>query len=217
MNKKILVAGILIIIAGTIFTCLNIKNTLDTTSSNEVIDNKESNDNVNNINEDTTNSNNILVVYYSATSHTKGIATKIANNLDADIFEIVPKEIYTSSDLDYNDTNSRVVKEYNDEALRDVELVNTSVDNWDSYDTILIGYPIWWGIAAWPVNTFVKNNDFTNKTVIPFCTSASSSLGQSGKLLANMAGTGNWLEGKRFSSSVSDATIKEWTDSLLSN
>lgn len=82
------------------------------------------------------------------------------------------------------------------------------------YDTVLIGYPIWWGIAAWPVDTFVKANDFSGKTVIPFCTSSSSGLRQSGKNLAEEANSGDWQAGQRFSSSASDADIKKWTDSL---
>lgn len=94
------------------------------------------------------------------------------------------------------------------------ELVSTTVDNWEEYDTVMIGYPIWWGIAAWPVDTFVKANDFNGKTVIPFCTSASSGLGQSGELLAEEANGGNWQEGQRFRSNPSDSDIKSWTDSL---
>lgn len=86
--------------------------------------------------------------------------------------------------------------------------------NWDEYDTVLIGYPIWWGIAAWPVDTFVKANDFNGKTVIPFCTSSSSGLGQSGELLAEEANGGNWLEGHRFRSNPSDSDIQDWTDSI---
>lgn len=95
------------------------------------------------------------------------------------------------------------------------ELVSTTVDNWEEYDTVMIGYPIWWGIAAWPVDTFVKVNDFTGKTVIPFCTSSSSGLGQSGDLLAEEANGGNWLEGQRFRSNPSDSDINTWTDSLM--
>lgn len=144
----------------------------------------------------------------------EAVAKKIANNLDADIFEIVPKDVYTSDDLNWSNDKSRVSREHNDESLRNVELETTTVDNWDNYDTILIGYPIWWGIAAWPVNTFVKANDFTNKTVIPFCTSASSDIGNSGKLLENDAKGGKWLTGQRFSSSPSDNDIKEFTDSI---
>ena len=89
-----------------------------------------------------------------------------------------------------------------------------TVENWEQYDTVFIGYPIWWGIAAWPVDGFVEANDFTGKTVISFCTSASSGLGESGQLLAEMAGTGDWQEGMRFSSSVSEADVQEWIDSL---
>ena len=158
--------------------------------------------------------NKILVVYYSAQNHTEAVAQKIAENLGADTFEIVPKEVYTSDDLDWADSNSRVSKEHNDTSLRNVELETTDVENWDEYDTVLIGYPIWWGIAAWPTNTFVKANDFSGKTVIPFCTSSSSGLGQSGKLLSQDANGGSWQDGHRFNSSPSDSDIKSWTDSL---
>ncbi len=158
---------------------------------------------------DTTSSNKkILVVYYSAQSHTESVAKNIASNLSADIFEIVPKDIYTSDDLDWTNAKSRVSREHDDESLRNVELESTEVANWDSYDTVLIGYPIWWGIAAWPVNTFVKANNFAGKTVIPFCTSASSDIGNSGKLLEKETGSGNWLEGQRFSSNPTDKDIK---------
>ena len=95
-----------------------------------------------------------------------------------------------------------------------MELTTTQVENWDSYDTVFIGYPIWWGIAAWPVDGFVEANDFTGKTVIPFCTSSSSGLGESGELLAELAGTGDWQEGQRFRSSVSQEDVNEWVDSL---
>lgn len=155
-----------------------------------------------------------LVVYFSAQSHTKSVAEKIAKNLDADIFEIVPEKIYTSEDLDWTDDNSRVSKEHDDESLRDVKLEKDTIDNWENYDTVLIGYPIWWGIAAWPVDSFVKANDFNGKTVIPFCTSSSSGLGQSGELLEEKANGGNWLEGQRFRSNASDSDIEKWVESL---
>ena len=161
-----------------------------------------------------TSDGKILVVYYSATGSTKKVAEEIAKNLNADLFEIEPVDIYTSDDLDWTDKNSRVTKEHNDESLRDIKLENTKVSNWDNYDTVLIGYPIWWGIAAWPVDNFVKDNDFTGKTVIPFCTSASSGLGQSGKLLEKEAKGGNFQKGMRFSSGTSTSSIKKWTDSL---
>ena len=156
----------------------------------------------------------VLVVYYSATGNTEAVAGYIAEATGGDLFELEPVEPYTDADLNWTDENSRVTQEHEDESLRDVELVADTVDNWDSYDTVFIGYPIWWGIAAWPVDTFVETNDFTGKTVIPFCTSSSSGLGQSGELLAEMAGTGDWQEGERFRSSASQEDVTEWVDSL---
>ena len=131
-----------------------------------------------------------------------------------DLFELEPAEPYTDEDLDWTNDNSRVTVEHDNPDQRDVELVSDTVDNWEDYDTVLIGYPIWWGIAAWPVDTFVEANDFTGKTVIPFCTSSSSNLGESGQLLAEMAGTGDWQEGMRFRSGVDEADVVDWVESL---
>ena len=157
---------------------------------------------------------NVLVVYYSASGNTETAANYIAQAAGGDIFEITPAEPYTSDDLNWTDENSRVSREHEDESLRDVELTTTEVENWDSYDTVFIGYPIWWGIAAWPVDGFVEANDFSGKTVIPFCTSSSSGLDQSGELLAQLAGTGDWQEGQRFRSSASQEDVNEGADSL---
>ena len=123
-----------------------------------------------------------LVVYFSATGTTQGVAQTIADTVGADLFEVVPSDPYTSDDLNWTNNDSRVSREHNDEGLRAVALESTDVDGWDDYDTVFIGYPIWWGIAAWPMSSFVAVNDFTGKTVIPFCTSTSSGIGQSGKL-----------------------------------
>lgn len=155
-----------------------------------------------------------MVVYYSASGNTERVAKDIAEAAGADLFEIVPTEVYTSEDLNWTNSDSRVSREHDDESLRDVPLITTEVENWDDYDTVFIGYPIWWGIAAWPVDTFVKNNDFTGKTVIPFATSSSSGMGQSGSLLADMAGTGEWQEGQRFSSGVSSDDVQSWVNGL---
>ena len=164
--------------------------------------------------ENTADSGSVLVVYYSASGHTKTVAGYIAQATGGDIFEITPAQPYTDDDLNWSDSDSRVTREHEDESLRDVELTTTEVENWDSYDTVFIGYPIWWGIAAWPVDGFVEANDFTGKTVIPFCTSSSSGLGESGELLAELAGTGDWQEGQRFRSSAGQADVDEWVDSL---
>ena len=155
-----------------------------------------------------------LVVYYSASGNTERVAKDIAEAAGADLFEVVPTEVYTSEDLNWTNPDSRVSREHDDESLRDVPLTTTEVPDWDSYDTVFIGYPIWWGIAAWPVDTFAKNNDFTGKTVIPFATSSSSGIGQSGSLLADMAGTGEWQEGQRFSSGVSSDDVQSWVNGL---
>lgn len=157
---------------------------------------------------------NTLVVYFSATGNTEEAAGYIAEITGGDLLELEPADPYTDEDLNYNNDDSRVSREHEDVSLRDVELVADTVENWDDYDTVFIGYPIWWGIAAWPVDTFIEANDFTDKTVIPFCTSASSGLGDSGELLAEMAGTGNWLEGHRFSSRVSRDDVQTWLDEL---
>lgn len=155
-----------------------------------------------------------LVVYYSASGNTERVAKDIAEAAGADLFEIVPTEVYTSEDLNWTNPDSRVSREHDDESLRDVPLTTTEVPDWDSYDTVFIGYPIWWGIAAWPVDTFVKNNDFTGKTVIPFATSSSSGMGQSGTLLSEMAGTGDWQDGQRFSSGASQSDVADWVSGL---
>ena len=125
-----------------------------------------------------------------------------------------PSNGTTSDDLNWTNSDSRVSREHDDESLRDVPLTTTEVENWDDYDTVFIGYPIWWGIAAWPVDTFVKNNDFTGKTVIPFATSSSSGMGQSGTLLSEMAGTGDWQDGQRFSSGASQSDVADWVSGL---
>ena len=161
-----------------------------------------------------------LVVYYSATGRTERVAEVIAKERQADIMKLVPSPDYTEAALDYNDAGSRVSREHDDASLREkIRLQKAVPDNWASYDTVFIGYPIWWGIAAWPVDAFVKANDFTGKTVVTFATAASSPLGNSGRLLAEMAGgKGSWQDGTCFTGSLSDAKVKDWLKSLkLSN
>lgn len=214
MNKKIIIGIVCIIALALVILGIVMAQNSNNQGNTLATNRKENNTQVVDENQVSTNNGKVLVVYFSAQSHTKSVAEKIANNLNADIFEIIPEEVYTSADLDWNDSNSRVSKEHNDESLRNVKLKNTKVDNWENYDTILIGYPIWWGIAAWPTDAFVRANDFSGKTIIPFCTSSSSGLGQSGELLKASANSGNWLEGHRFQSNASDASIEEWTNSL---
>ena len=168
---------------------------------------------------------NILGVQLFARTHRGLVVTAAGESLYQDAkymvnyskYEITPVEPYTSDDLNWTNSSSRVSREHDDESLRDIALTEITPADWDSYDTVLIGYPIWWGIAAWPVDNFVKGNDFTGKTVIPFCTSSSSGLGDSGNLLEEMAGTGDWQEGHRFSSGASDADAADWVASLNLN
>ena len=155
-----------------------------------------------------------LVVYFSATGNTQTAAETIADLPGGDLFQLEPADPYTDEDLNWTDESSRVVQEHDNPEARDVALVADTVDNWEAYDTVFVGYPIWWGIAAWQVDTFVAANDFTGKTVIPFCTSSSSGIGESGQLLADLAGTGDWQEGQRFSSHVDRDVVETWLAGL---
>lgn len=156
----------------------------------------------------------VLVVYFSAAGNTERAAEMITEQTGGQLMALEPAEPYSEEDLDYNDENSRVSMEYADPSRRTVELVQTTPEGWDDITTVFIGYPIWWGEAAWPVTSFVEANDFSGKTVIPFCTSASSGLGDSAQQLADSANGGTWREGRRFSSSVSEEELRSWLDEL---
>ena len=214
MKKILCVISTLVLVLGLVTGCSsnNSKNNASSGSVRETTPAAQSTEKETTT-EDST-SGKTLVVYYSASGSTRRVAETIADTLGADLFEITPVEPYSSADLNWTNDNSRVTREHNDESLRDIELTQIVPENWDSYDTVLIGYPIWWGIAAWPVDNFVKGNDFGGKTVIPFCTSASSGIGDSGNLLEEMAGTGDWQEGHRFSSGVSASDVEKWVSSL---
>ena len=163
----------------------------------------------------TRNAKKVLVVYYSATGTTERLANVIAKETRADLFALKPKTPYTPADLNWNDKNSRVVKEHElgfDKVS--VELETTKVPNFESYDTVFIGYPIWWREAAWVVDGFVKNNNFAGKNVIAFCTSMSTGTGESRKRLERLAKTGNWIAGERFPSSFNEASVKAWLKGL---
>lgn len=151
-----------------------------------------------------------VVVYFSASGNTKRAAEAIAEELDAPTFELTPQQPYTDDDLDWTDPDSRVTREHENESLQDVKLADTKVPDWDTYGTVYLGFPIWWMAPAWPVNDFVKSNDFTGKTIIPFCTSVSSDIGSSASTLQKLAGTGTWLTGHRFSGSVSEKDVTDW-------
>lgn len=153
-----------------------------------------------------------LVVVFSCTGTTKSVADKIVSITGADLYEIEAKEPYTDADRDWTDKNSRCTKEQNDKTIRPE--ISSSKITLDGYKTIFIGYPIWFGQEPRILDTFVESYDFGAATVIPFCTSGSSGIGSSGKDLAKNAGSGNWLEGKRFGGSVTEDELKAWIDSL---
>ena len=153
-----------------------------------------------------------LVVYYSATGNTEQVANYIADITGGDLFELEPVEPYTSDDLDWTDDNSRVSQEYYDESLRDVELVADTIENWDSYDTIFIGYPIWWGEAPRIVSTFIESYDFSGKTVVTFSTSGGS--GHNDRSIKELASGANWVTGARLKSNSSQSDVADWITGL---
>ena len=154
-----------------------------------------------------------LVVYYSATGNTENVANYIATATDGDLFELEPAEPYSDADLNWTDDNSRVVREHDDESLRDIELVADTVENWDSYDTVFIGYPIWWGLAPRIVNTFIESHDLKGRTVIPFATSGGSGIANSVAELQKAYPGLNWQEG-RLLNRTDEKTVRQWVEAL---
>ncbi len=155
------------------------------------------------------NANAVLVVYFSATGTTRGVAEKIASLTGADLVEIVPTQPYTDEDLNYSDRTTRATVEQNTPDARP-EIANEI--SLDGYTTVFLGYPLWWGQAPRIMSAFVENHDFMGITILPFCTSGSSDIGQSDDTLAGQAGSGTWLQGRRFSGSASDDELLAWID-----
>ncbi len=154
----------------------------------------------------------VLVVVFSATGTTKGVAEKIAAIENADLYEIKAAQEYTSADLNWNDRSSRSTKEQNDKSARPG--IGSERISLEGYEKIYVGYPIWWGEEPRIMDTFVESYDFTGVTMIPFCTSGGSGIGRSGKNLAENAKSGNWLDGRRFPGSVSESELRDWIDGL---
>ena len=159
---------------------------------------------------DSSTGNATLVVYFSATGNTRGVAEKIASITGADIYEIKAAQEYTDADLDWHDSDSRTTHEQNDPSARPE--IGSDPVSLDGYTTIYIGYPIWWGEEPRIMDTFVESYDFDGITMIPFCTSGSSGIGRSGQNLADNAGSGNWLEGARFGGGASEDELSTWID-----
>ena len=153
-----------------------------------------------------------LVAYFSATGNTEGIAQHLQAILGAEVYEIVPAEPYSDDDLNYNVSDCRANQEQNDPDARPA--IDGSVDNMEDYDVIFLGYPIWWGEAPRIISTFLESYDLTGKTIVPFCTSASSGMGGSAENLAALAADATWLEGARFNPGSSQEEVAAWVDGL---
>ena len=154
----------------------------------------------------------VLVAYFSATGNTENIAEHLVSILDADLYEIVPEVPYTSEDLNYSNSDCRANQEQNDPTARPA--ISGSVENMGDHEVIFLGYPIWWGDAPKIISTFLETYDFDGKTIVPFCTSGSSSIGGSVSDLEALTDGATWLEGQRFSGSASQETVSQWVDSL---
>ena len=154
--------------------------------------------------------NKSLVVVFSCTGTTKGVAEKIAALTGAELVDLVPAQPYTAEDLNYNDRSTRATVEQNTPDARPEIAEDISLDG---ITTLYLGYPIWWGQAPRIMSTFVESHDFTGITVIPFCTSGGSGAGRTGETLGEQAGTGTFLASTRFSSGVSDSELQSWIDS----
>ena len=152
--------------------------------------------------------NKILVAYFSASGVTANVAQNIANNIGADTFEIKPKIAYTSADLNWMNKQSRSSIEMNDKSSRP-EILDI-VNNLDEYDTILIGFPVWWYTAPTIINTFIESLDFTGKTLIPFCTSGGTGISGCEKDLRNAYPEYSWKEGKRLTGNEDKSFIENW-------
>lgn len=158
---------------------------------------------------------NTLVVYFSRTGNTEKIAEYLIDITNADSHVIEAAVPYTDEDIEYNNDSCRANQEQNDKSVRP-EIANP-IDSIDSYDTIFLGYPIWWGQEPRIIDTFLESYDFSDKTVIPFCTSGSSGIGTSEKNISELVTIGTQLEGKRFAAGASKDEVKEWYDTLNLN
>ena len=156
---------------------------------------------------------NILVAVFSASNVTKRVGREIAGTAGADFYEIVPKELYTAADLDWTNRKSRSSIEMNDPSARP-EIAGDPIDM-ASYDTVIVGFPIWWGVAPRIIDTFLESYDFSGKTIIPFCTSGGSGVGRSDTALhKDVSGDVKWVKGKQINR-PDEAEIRRWLKEVL--
>ena len=208
--KKFLSMSLMLVLAISFAACTGEKDKTKEPINPPITENNSSANNETEAKD--TKSHKILVAYFSATNTTKRVAQDIADSLNADIFEIDPSNPYTSADLNYSNNNSRTSIEMNDETARP-DIANT-IENIEQYDTVFIGYPIWWNEAPRIINTFLESYDFTGKTIIPFCTSGGSGINHSVSNLKKSYNHLKWEDGKGFNGSSSKEDIAEWANSF---
>ena len=153
-----------------------------------------------------------LITYFSATGTTRSVAEFIADTLNADIFEIEPKITYTDADLDWRNNNSRSSLEMHDLSYRPE--IAKNCQNIDDYDTVFVGFPIWWYIAPTIINTFLESCDLTGKTVVPFATSGGSSFGKTVENLKNSCKGAKITEGKLLNGKLNKEDILSWVNNI---
>lgn len=154
-----------------------------------------------------------LVTYFSCTGVTKRVAEKLAKATNSDLFEIEPQQPYTDADLDWTDKNSRSTVEMKNHSSRPE--IKNKLENIEQYDVVYIGFPIWWYVAPTIINTFLEQYDFSNKTIVVFCTSGGSGFGKTiPELKPSCSSTTKFIEGKRFSENVSEQELQNWVNTL---
>lgn len=163
------------------------------------------------VNNENVTDKKIAVIYFSATGNTRKVANYIKDETNANINEIIPKERYTADDIDYGD-DKRAAREQSDKNIRPQIEKNIDVSG---YETIFLGYPIWYGYAPRIIQTFVETHDLAGKTIIPFCTSDNSEIEESENIIKLNTENINWIKGKKFNANSSKEEIKNWIDSLI--
>ena len=208
MNKKVLISIVIVALALIGFLLIgNIAYNI-TGGENKIINEVKEKNEVQNIE---ASNKKVAVVYFSATGTTKQVAELIKDETSADIFEIMPKQKYTSEDLNYGDRNTRATKEQNDENARPE--IENKIDL-SNYDIVYLGYPIWWGNVPKIVLSFMDNTNLDGKTVIPFCTSGSTGISTSENTLKSYKTNIKWISGKRFSNSTTKDEVSNWIKNL---
>ncbi len=153
----------------------------------------------------------VLVAYFSASGVTKKVAESLAKVAEADLFEIVPEQVYTKADLNWQDKQSRSSVEMNDRNSRPA--ISSKVDDISQYSCVFVGFPVWWYREPSIIDTFMESYDWNGITVVPFCTSGSSGIGDAGKNMEALGKGAKVVEGRRLASNVSESELKEWVDS----